>query len=105
MNQNSFVAFEIVVKVTEPNISTRILQNNAKITQMQNKNNEGVSDTTLYNNEDNDYIQLKDIPGGHYTTYTVIKKWEGNLENRPAKVVVKLFEVGENKLKIIFIKQ
>lgn len=47
----------VALKVTQSNMSTNILINNAKITEMQNRNGMVVPDTTPANNEDNDYIQ------------------------------------------------
>ena len=49
------------VKVSEPNLSVRVLKNTARISGLQNSNNADVEDSTPYNNEDSDYFQMKDI--------------------------------------------
>ena len=51
----------ITLKVTEDNISLDTLTNRAEITNMTNKNDVSVNDTTLNNNMDEDYIILDDI--------------------------------------------
>lgn len=51
----------LTVKVTEPNISIKILKNEARIKTMKNTNGIEVEDVTLDNNNDADYIQLKDV--------------------------------------------
>ena len=58
----------ICVKVSEPNISTRVLVNNAEIKndEIINKNDVTCTDTTPDDNQDKDYIQLKDIEIGGF---------------------------------------
>lgn len=52
---------KVTVKVSEENISVDILKNTAVITEMKNKNDVVVTDTTENDNEDADYIELRDI--------------------------------------------
>lgn len=54
-------SFTVTVEVTESNLSLETLKNVAEITEMQNKNKVNVADSTLNDNKDADYIQLKDI--------------------------------------------
>lgn len=59
-------SIKVTVRVTESNMSTRILRNTAEITEMTNKNSVVVQDTTGYNNFDADYFILNypyDGPG------------------------------------------
>mgnify|MGYP004502264035 FL=1 len=51
----------VTVKVTESNMSLNVLKNEAKIKTIVNEENYGVEDLTPDNNNDADYIQLKDI--------------------------------------------
>ena len=64
----------VSAKVSESNISIRILQNTAEILndQIKNKNDVTVIDTTPNNNQDADYIQLKDIVISGTVLFTVL---------------------------------
>lgn len=61
LNKNETRTYYVTVTVTESNMSTRLLRNYAEITKLSNKNNLEVPDETQSNNQDADYIQLKDI--------------------------------------------
>lgn len=85
----------ITVIVNEPTQSVRILTNNAKVTGFKNKNKITVNDTTPYNNEDNDYVQLGTSP--KYTQISVEKVWE-NVDNKtiPNFIEVQLYQNGKS---------
>ena len=51
----------VTVKVTESNLSLDVFKNEAEITEMKNRNQVTVTDTTLNNNKDADYFELRDI--------------------------------------------
>lgn len=61
LSKNQTQTYYVTVTVTESNMSTRLLRNYAEITKLINKNNVDVEDETQNNNQDADYIQLKDI--------------------------------------------
>lgn len=59
-NGQSVTVF-VTVKINEPNISLNTIKNTAKVEGFVNRNDVNVLDLTPYNNEDSDYINLKDI--------------------------------------------
>ncbi len=61
MNPGDEEIIYITAKVSESNISTKLLRNYAEITEMSNQNKAIVQDATPNNNQDADYIALKDI--------------------------------------------
>lgn len=61
LNSKESVIVYVSATVTESNMSLNALRNYAEITGIQNKNNIDVPDTTPNNNQDADYIQMKDI--------------------------------------------
>ena len=63
LDTNEYMLIKIEVEVTEPNISTRVLRNVAKIGEIYNKNDYEVYDSCTNDNEDADYIQLRDVEG------------------------------------------
>lgn len=91
------------VTVTESNMSTRLLRNYAVITGLKNKNGKDVTDTTSSNNDDADYIQLKDITieGTVWNDKALDKKqdnyngiYDEGTENKLAGIKVELYRDG-----------
>lgn len=91
------------VTVTESNMSTRILRNYAIITGLKNKNGIEVADTTSSNNDDADYIQLKDITieGTVWNDKALDKKqdnyngiYDEGIENKLSGIKVELYRDG-----------
>ena len=95
--------FTVEVVVTEPDSSTRTLENTAEITKMSNKNKEEVEDSTPYDNKDLDYIDLNyddKIIIEEFTSYSVEKVWnddDNKNGKRPESVTVELYREGESK--------
>ncbi len=104
-------AFEVTVKVNESNMSLNILKNTATITEMKNRNNVNVIDTTPNNNTDSDYLQLNyhlnDVPisgmvwndknqakDNNKSGYNALYQGNGETENKLSGIVVKLYRKG-----------
>ena len=94
----------VTVTVKEPNMSINLLKNTAKITQIKNKNGIEVQDSTPYNNEDSDYIQMRDIKiaGTVWNDLALDKKQDNynglydgrDVENKLEGIKVQLYRVG-----------
>ena len=105
-------SFTVTVEVVESNMSINILKNTAKITQMKNKNNIEVNDSTPNDNEDSDYIQLKDITisgvvwndrafDKNATDYNGKYDYENNKEVGISGIKVYLYRVINNSVSIV----
>ena len=101
--------FEVTVNVEESNMSLNTLKNTATITEMKNKNNIIVTDTTLNDNTDSDYIQLKDVTiagmvwndkkqakDNNQYDYNKLYRGQGETEDKLSGIVVKLYRNGIN---------
>lgn len=103
LNPGQEATLYVTAKVSESNMSTRVLRNYAEITGLTNKNNVSVTDETLSNNQDADYIQLKDITiaGTVWNDKALDKKqdnyngvYDESQENKLAGIKVKLYREG-----------
>lgn len=104
LNKDETYTYFVTVKVTESNMSTKLLRNYAKITGIKNKNNVDITDTTESNNDDADYIQLKDIviSGTVWNDKALDKKqdnyngvYDEGKENKLSGIKVMLYREGK----------
>lgn len=107
LNPGQEFVLYITAKVSESNMSTRVLANKAEIlnNQITNKNDVVVTDTTPDNNQDADYIQLKDITiaGTVWNDKALDKKqdnynglYDEGQENKLEGIKVKLLRTNSN---------
>lgn len=106
LNPEETKTLYVTAKVSESNMSTRVLRNYAEIVEsdLKNKNNVSVTDTTPNNNQDADYIQLKDITiaGTVWNDKALDKKqdnyngvYDESQENKLPEVKVQLYRQGK----------
>lgn len=110
LKQNETQIFFVTVTVTESNMSTRLLRNYAKIEEIANKNTDKngnnfvVPDKTPSNNNDADYIQLRDIviSGTVWNDKALDKKqdnynglYDEGTENKLSNIKVELYRDGK----------
>ncbi len=95
--QSDYLIIYITVNVNEPNISVNVLRNHAEITQITDPNGFVLFDMTPNDNEDSDYIQLKDI--------TISGKvWNDVKVNKDNSAYNGLYDSSESKLSGINVK-
>ena len=110
LKKNETQIFFVTVTVTESNMSTRLLRNYAKIEEIANKNTDKngnnfvVPDKTPSNNDDADYIQLRDIviSGTVWNDKALDKKqdnynglYDEGTENKLSNIKVELYRYGK----------
>ena len=110
LSQNETETFYVTVTVTESNMSTRLLRNYAEILKIANKNTDKngnhfeVPDKTPSNNNDADYIQLRDIviSGTVWNDKALDKKqdnynglYDEGQENKLSNIKVQLYREGK----------
>lgn len=104
LEQGETVTYTVLVRVTEPNLSLRVMKNSAKLVEITNKNNYAeTKDVTVADNQDADYIQMKDITISGIvwndkaldkTTNMYNGKYEYADEDLLEGITVKLYRVG-----------
>ena len=100
-------SFEVQITVLESNMSLNVLKNTATITEMRNRNNIEVKDTTPNNNTDSDYLKLNydvnyGIIGGMVWNDTARNKtsddynglFDKEKESKLPRIKVYLYRVG-----------
>lgn len=85
----------VTVKVVEPSISLRILENEAEITQMKNENGEKIKDVSVGNDDDRDYIQLNYGPDEAIISGKV---WNDMALDKTGTAYNALYDSGDEKL-------
>lgn len=110
LSENETETFYVTVTVTESNMSTRLLRNYAEIEKIANKNTDKngnhfeVPDKTPSNNNDADYIQLRDIviSGTVWNDKALDKKqdnynglYDDGTENKLSNIKVELYRYGK----------
>lgn len=104
-------SFTVTVQVIEPNMSVNVLRNVAVISEMKNKNQVNVIDSTPDDNTDSDYIQLKgsdnpDDPKKPDDTSAYIKGtvWNDIAQNKTQNNYNGIWDSNEKKLEGIIVE-
>lgn len=105
LNSQESVVVYVSVTVTESNMSLNVLRNYAEINAIQNRNDVNVKDSTPNDNQDADYIQMKDIviSGTVWNDVALNKtqdnyngKYDNTVEKKLGDIKVYLYRQGTN---------